>query len=84
MLAIESKLKVADNAGAILFTIITIPNGFKRRYARLGEMVGVVAHSLKSYKHTTDKQKLSKLSKKVKFKRKIKNKKKNNQICGLT
>lgn len=76
MISIESKIKAADNAGAILFTVITIPNGFRRRYARLGEMVGVVAHSLKKYKQTDDKQKLLKLAKKVKYKRKIKNKKK--------
>ena len=76
MITVESKIKTADNAGAILFTVITIQNGFKRRYAHLGEMVGVVAHSLKAYKHTDDKQKLAKLAKKVKYKRKIKNKKK--------
>lgn len=76
MICIESKVKAADNAGAVLFTTITIHNGFKRRYARLGEMVGVVAHSLKSYRRTNDKQKLAKLAKKVKFKRKVKNKKK--------
>jgi large subunit ribosomal protein L14 len=76
MISIESKLKAADNAGAILFTTIAVHNGFRRRYARLGEMVGVVAHSLKSYKQTEDKQKLAKLAKKVKYKRKIKNKKK--------
>ena len=76
MICIESKVKASDNAGAVLFTVITVSGGFRRRYAGLGEMVGVVAHSLKSYKHTEDKQKLAKLAKKVKFKRKIKNKKK--------
>lgn len=76
MICIESKLKASDNAGAVLFTVITVSGGYRRRYAKLGEMVGVVAHSLKSYRHTNDKQKLAKLAKKVKFKRKIKNKKK--------
>lgn len=76
MICIESKVKASDNAGAILFTVITINGGFRRKYAGLGELVGVVAHSLKSYKATTDRQKLAKLAKKVRFKRKIKNKKK--------
>jgi ribosomal protein L14 len=76
MICIESKVKAADNAGAVLFTTITVRNGYRRKYARLGELIGVVAHSLKSYKHTDDKQKLAKLAKKVKFKRKVKNKKK--------
>jgi ribosomal protein L14 len=76
MICVESKIKAADNAGAILFTTITVPYGFKRRYARLGELVGVVAHSLKSYKQTENKLKLAKLAKKVKYKRKIKSKKK--------
>lgn len=67
MISVESKLKAADNAGAVLFTAITISNGFRRKYARLGELVGVVAHSLKSYKHTDDKQKLAKLAKKSKI-----------------
>jgi len=73
---LESKIQASDNAGGILFTCITIFGGFKRRYAGLGETVGVVSHSRKVYRHETDKLKLSKLAKKVKKKRKIKNKKK--------
>jgi len=73
---IESKLKAADNAGGILFTCITVFGGFKRRYAGLGELVGVVSHSRKVYRKESDKLKIAKLSKKVKKKRKIKNKKK--------
>jgi len=76
MICIESKVKASDNAGAILFTVITVFGGFRRKYAGLGELVGVVAHSLRSYRATNDKQKLAKLAKKVRFKRKIKNKKK--------
>jgi len=72
---IGSKLKASDNAGGILFTIITIFGGFKRRYAKLGEMVGAVSHTRKVYRRETNKQKLAKLSKKVKKKRKIKAKK---------
>ena len=73
---IESKLKAADNAGGILFTCVHIAGGFKRRYAGLGEMVGVVSHTRKVYRRETDKMRLAKLAKKVKKKRKIKNKKK--------
>lgn len=76
MISIESKLDAEDNAGGIRFTCITVFGGFRRRYARLGELVGVVSHSRKSYKAQTDKAKLAKLAKKVKKKRKIKNKKK--------
>jgi len=76
MITIESKLKTIDNAGGILFTCITIFGGFKRRYARLGELVGIVSYTRKVYRKETDKLKISKLVKKVKKKRKIKNKKK--------
>lgn len=73
---IESNVEAADNAGAVLFKAITIKNGFRRRYAGLGELIGVVAQSLKSYAYTEDPLKLAKLAKKVKYKRKIKNKRK--------
>ena len=76
MIMIESKVKSADNAGGILFTCISIFGGFQRRYAGLGETVGVVSYSRKVYRRETDKIKAAKLSKKVKKKRKIKNKKK--------
>jgi ribosomal protein L14 len=76
MIAVGSKLKAADNAGGILFTCIRISGGFKRKYAGLGEVVGVVSKSRKSYTRVRDKLKLAKLSKKVKKKRKIKNRKK--------
>ena len=76
MITIESKVKSADNSGGILNKVITIFHGFKRRYARLGEMVGIVSSSRKVYRHQTNKQKLAKLAKKVKKKRKIKAKKK--------
>ena len=73
---IQSKLKAADNAGGILFKCIHVVGGFRRRYAKLGETVGTVSSSRKVYKHESNKQKLTKLSRKVKKKRKIKNKKK--------
>jgi len=78
MIMVESKLKAADNAGGILFTTIRIFGGFKRRYAGLGEMVGMVSHSRKVYKHETNKQKLAKLAKKVKKNVKLKTKRKSN------
>jgi len=76
VIQVESKLKVSDNAGGILFTAITIKHGFKRRYAYLGELIGVVSRTRKVYnRETDDKLKLAKLAKKVKKKRKIKSKK---------
>jgi len=64
MILIETKLKSADNAGGIKFKCITIFGGFKRRFAGIGEMVGVVSSSRKSYQSETNKIKLAKLSKK--------------------
>ena len=76
MIMVESQLKAADNAGGIKFTVIRVSGGFKRKYAGLGELVGVVASTRKVYRKQTDKAKLAKLAKKVKKKRKVKNKKK--------
>jgi len=72
MIAIETTLKSADNAGAILFKCIQVFGGFKRRYAYLGEMVGSIARLRKVYRADTDKKILAK---KVKKKRKQKSKK---------
>ena len=72
MIALESKMKAADNAGAVTFKCITIYGGFKRRYARLGEMVGSVAQLRRVYRADTNKKILAK---KVKKKRKQKSKK---------
>jgi len=63
---IESTIKSADNAGAIKFKCITIYGGFKRRYARLGEMVGSIASIRKIYNENKIDKKI--LSKKVKKK----------------
>ena len=41
MIQEESKLKVADNSGAKLLKVIRLHGGFKRRYARIGDMVTV-------------------------------------------
>jgi ribosomal protein L14 len=59
-----------------LFKCIKIYGGFNRRFAKLGQLVGVVSKTRKKYKKNINKLKLAKLSKKVKKKRKIKNKKK--------
>lgn len=72
MIAIETKLKAADNAGAITFKCIKISGGFKRRYARLGEVVGSIARTRRIYSDSLDKKILLK---KVKKKRKQKSKK---------
>ena len=72
MIQVESKLKAADNAGALTFKCIRVFGGFKRRYAKLGEMVGSVAQIRRVYSAETDKKILAK---KVKKKRKQKSKK---------
>jgi large subunit ribosomal protein L14 len=72
MIQIESRLKAADNAGAVTFKCITIFGGFARRYAKLGEMVGSVAEIRRIYSADTNKKVLAK---KVKKKRKQKSKK---------
>lgn len=72
MIALESKLIAADNAGAVTFKCITIYGGFKRRYAGLGEMVGSVSQIRRVYRADTNKKILTK---KVKKKRKQKSKK---------
>src|SRR3990167_2236923 len=72
MIALESKLIAADNAGAVTFKCITIYGGFKRRYAGLGEMVGSVSQIRRVYRSDTNKKILTK---KVKKKRKQKSKK---------
>jgi len=72
MIQVESRLKAADNAGAITFKCIRVFGGFKRRYAKLGEMVGSVAQMRRIYSADTDKKILAK---KVKKKRKQKSKK---------
>lgn len=72
MILIESTLISADNAGAIKFKCIKIFGGYKRRYAKLGEVVGSIAHTRRVYSNKIDKKILSK---KVKKKRKQKSKK---------
>lgn len=72
MISIESTMKAADNAGAVIFKCITIFGGFKRRYAYLGEMVGSVSKIRRIYSNSINKKILSK---KVKKKRKQKSKK---------
>ncbi len=41
MIQVESKLKVADNSGAQLVQCIKVVNGYKRRYARIGDVITV-------------------------------------------
>jgi large subunit ribosomal protein L14 len=72
MISIESRLRAADNSGAVILKCITIYNGFNRRYARLGEVVGSIVKKREKYsKHLNKKI----LAKKVKKKRKQKSKK---------
>lgn len=76
MVTISTRLTAADNAGGIKFKVIKILGGFKRQFAGLGEIVGSVSSTRKTYPQETNKAKQAKLAKKVKKKRKIKNKKK--------
>ncbi len=39
MIQSESRLKIADNTGAKMIKVIRVHDGFKRRYARLGDLV---------------------------------------------
>lgn len=39
MIQSESKLKIADNTGAKMIKVIRVNDGYKRRYARLGDLV---------------------------------------------
>jgi len=72
MVTVESKLIASDNAGAITFKCIKVFGGYKRRYARLGEVVGSIAVTRRVYDINMDKKILAK---KVKKKRKQKSKK---------
>jgi large subunit ribosomal protein L14 len=38
MIQVESRLKVADNSGAREVLCIRVPGGYRKRYARIGEM----------------------------------------------
>jgi large subunit ribosomal protein L14 len=39
MIQSESKLKIADNSGAKMIKVIRVHDGYKRRYARVGDLV---------------------------------------------
>ncbi len=39
MIQVESKIKVADNSGAKRVLVIRVHGGYKKRYARVGEVV---------------------------------------------
>ncbi len=39
MIQVESKIKVADNSGARLVQCIKVKGGYKRRYARVGDVI---------------------------------------------
>lgn len=69
---VESKVISADNAGAVTFKCIKIFGGYKRRYARLGEIIGSISAIRRVYNNRMDKKVLAK---KVKKKRKQKSKK---------
>lgn len=64
MLILESTIRAADNAGGVFFKCITVYGGFKRRYARLGEIVGSIAKTRRVYSDDLNKKTLAKKVKK--------------------
>jgi large subunit ribosomal protein L14 len=72
MIMVESKLLASDNAGAVRFKCIRVGGGFRRRFARLGEMVGSISVSRRVYAESLGKKALLR---KVRKKRKQKSKK---------
>jgi large subunit ribosomal protein L14 len=77
MIMIETTMVPADNAGAKVLKCITIHGGFKRRYAKLGEMVGSVSQRRRVYRTNgrSDPRRDKTIARKVKKKRKQKSKK---------
>ncbi len=41
MIQVESKLKVADNSGAKIVQCIKVTGGYKKRYAKIGDIITV-------------------------------------------
>jgi len=76
MIMVESLVEAADNSGGIFFKCIRVFGGFNRKYAGLGELIGVVSSTRKKYKKVSNKIKMAKLAKKVKKKKKNKEQKK--------
>ncbi|MBL7053917.1 50S ribosomal protein L14 [Patescibacteria group bacterium] len=54
MIQVESKLKVIDNSGAKIIMCIKVLGGYKRRYARVGDMI--TASVKKATPHTLTKK----------------------------
>jgi large subunit ribosomal protein L14 len=73
MIAVNSTVGVADNAGATKFKCIRITGGFGRRYAKLGDVVGSVSQTRRKY--DTSARETERMKKRVRKKRKIKAKK---------
>lgn len=49
MIQHRSMLKVADNSGAKLVQCIHVSGGYKKRYARLGDIITIVVKSAQPY-----------------------------------
>ena len=54
MIQVESKIKVADNSGARKVQCIRVLGGYKKRYARIGEIITVAVKE--SVPHTSIKK----------------------------
>lgn len=71
MLPATARIRCAYNCGGLWFTILSVKNGHARRYARLGEFVGVVSLTRKKYAQDTTKELQLKFAKKIKKKKRF-------------
>ena len=55
MLQIESRVHVADNSGAKTVKCVKVLGGFKKRYARLGDIIVVSVQQLRNKSKKTSK-----------------------------
>lgn len=57
MICVESRLRASDNSGGLIFKCIKIFKGYKKKYARLGDIVGSISKTRKAYSKEFNKQK---------------------------
>jgi len=80
MIQQQTILKVTDNSGAKIVKCIKVLNGFKRRYAFLGDTIVVSVQKLRNKARNTSKVKKGDIYKAVIVKTKSKNSKKDGTV----
>lgn len=55
MIQVGTQLKVSDNSGARYVTCIKVLNGYKRRYAKIGDKIAISVKSLRSKRRSYSK-----------------------------